>query len=67
MEHLSDSRLEVDLVRSLGGAAAAVTLDFDKDDDEPRTILIRGFGPRWLHAPVLPTQGPAPKPTERNS
>ncbi|MEC5180077.1 tRNA (adenosine(37)-N6)-threonylcarbamoyltransferase complex ATPase subunit type 1 TsaE [Arthrobacter sp. CG_A4] len=71
VEHLSDSRLEVDLVRSLGGAAAAVTLDFDTDDDdEPRTVVIRGFGPRWVHAPVLhspvlpePTPEPEPTPT----
>ncbi|WP_226760147.1 tRNA (adenosine(37)-N6)-threonylcarbamoyltransferase complex ATPase subunit type 1 TsaE, partial [Arthrobacter sp. SO3] len=65
VEHLSESRLEVDLVRRLGGGApapqaapeamgelAAVddpgVLDFDTDDDEPRTIVIRGFGPRWV-------------------
>ena len=29
-------------------------LDFDTDDDdEPRTIVIRGFGPRWSAKPVL--------------
>jgi tRNA threonylcarbamoyladenosine biosynthesis protein TsaE len=83
VEHLSESRLEVDLFRSLGGStrapeaatpeapasesarpengrdtAAAPTpevLDFDTDDDdEPRTIVIRGFGPRWVDPPVLP-------------
>ncbi|AOT02034.1 tRNA (adenosine(37)-N6)-threonylcarbamoyltransferase complex ATPase subunit type 1 TsaE [Arthrobacter sp. U41] len=67
VEHLSESRLEVDLVRSLGGTpgvpestqppAPAQTpgvLDFDTDDDdEPRTIVIRGFGPRWVHPPAL--------------
>ncbi|MET3949480.1 tRNA (adenosine(37)-N6)-threonylcarbamoyltransferase complex ATPase subunit type 1 TsaE [Arthrobacter sp. UYEF36] len=66
VEHLSESRLEVDLVRSLGGAQApapahsleptghAEVLDFDTDDDdEPRTIVIRGFGPRWVAPPVL--------------
>lgn len=72
VEHLSESRLEVELHRSLGGAAAAhaagssaapygsaapdaeAVLDFDADDDdEPRTIIIRGFGPRWADQPVL--------------
>ena len=86
VEHLSESRLEVDLVRSLGGApgapaapvdgaAAAApdtatlapgTLDFDtEDDNEPRTIVIRGFGPRWVDPPVLPAPArtvPAPAP-----
>lgn len=103
VEHLSESRLEVDLVRSLGGtpgtpgAAAATgdgdgdgdgdgaaaasaapetatlspgTLDFDTgDDDEPRTIVIRGFGPRWLDPPVLPARTattPAPHTPEGN-
>lgn len=67
VEHLSDSRLEVDLVRTLGGAAPSasageltadagtLTLDFDTDDDdEPRTVVIRGFGPRWVTPPDLP-------------
>lgn len=78
VEHLSESRLEVDLVRSLGGTSAAPetatlspgTLDFDTgDDDEPRTIVIRGFGPRWLDPPVLPARTattPAPHTPEGN-
>lgn len=58
VEHLSDSRLEVELHRSLGGKSLAASspgvLDFDaEDDDEPRTIIIRGFGPRWTDQPVL--------------
>jgi tRNA threonylcarbamoyladenosine biosynthesis protein TsaE len=58
VEHLSDSRLEVELHRSLGGKSSAAglpgVLDFDaEDDDEPRTIIIRGFGPRWTDQPVL--------------
>jgi len=63
VEHLSDSRLEVELHRSLGGSSPANgtpgsgppgVLDFDvEDDDEPRTIIIRGFGPRWADQPVL--------------
>lgn len=92
VEHLSESRLEVDLVRSLGGAPGAPggpaapgdgsaaapdtatlapgTLDFDtEDDDEPRTIVIRGFGPRWVGPPVLPAPArtvPAPLTQEGN-
>ncbi|MET3718996.1 MULTISPECIES: tRNA (adenosine(37)-N6)-threonylcarbamoyltransferase complex ATPase subunit type 1 TsaE [unclassified Arthrobacter] len=63
VEHLSESRLEVDLLRAIGfeaiGATEPIpghteTLDFDtEDDDEPRTIAIRGFGPRWSTKPVL--------------
>jgi tRNA threonylcarbamoyladenosine biosynthesis protein TsaE len=75
VEHLSDSRLEVDLLRSLGAAAPAAgaadtgSLDFDtEDDDEPRTIVLRGFGPRWASRPVLPAAvDVSPEPTERNS
>lgn len=64
VEHLSDSRLEVELHRTRGGAAATApagpdaqpgVLDFDtEDDDEPRSVVIRGYGPRWAQAPVLP-------------
>ncbi len=78
VEHLSDSRLEVELHRPRGGAAGigAATqapraaaelvadpgvLDFDTDDDdEPRTVVIRGFGPRWAEAPALPGLEPVP-------
>ncbi len=81
VEHLSESRLEVDLLRSLGGGTHAPVadgpeeagpektqdpevLDFDTDDDdEPRTIVIRGFGPRWVDPPALPAPaGNAPLP-----
>ena len=86
VEHLSDSRLEVELHRTRGGAAGdpAATpagaghapadpgvLDFDTDDDdEPRTVVIRGFGPRWAEAPALPgvepgSSRPAPSPSSR--
>jgi len=80
VEHLSDSRLEVELHRTLGGPerrapgneAVAVVLDFDTDDDdEPRTVVIRGFGPRWTHPPVLPGDldlpETLPETRERNS
>ncbi|MEV4988222.1 tRNA (adenosine(37)-N6)-threonylcarbamoyltransferase complex ATPase subunit type 1 TsaE [Pseudarthrobacter sp. LMD1-1-1.1] len=58
VEHLSDSRLEIDLHRAigLGGAAASTSssLDFDAEDtDEPRTIVMRGYGPRWANFPEL--------------
>jgi tRNA threonylcarbamoyladenosine biosynthesis protein TsaE len=63
VEHLSESRLEVDLHRAIGldavGASEPIPghtdiLDFDtEDDDEPRTIVLRGFGPRWSTRPVL--------------
>ena len=72
VEHLSESRLEVDLHRAIGlqapetgsdsdgsgttasGAPASGTLDFDtEDNDEPRTIVMRGFGPRWSARPAL--------------
>jgi tRNA threonylcarbamoyladenosine biosynthesis protein TsaE len=62
VEHLSESRLEVELHRSRGGAAGvpatghavdAGVMDFDTDDDdEPRTVVIRGFGPRWAEPPA---------------
>ncbi|WP_285251310.1 tRNA (adenosine(37)-N6)-threonylcarbamoyltransferase complex ATPase subunit type 1 TsaE [Pseudarthrobacter sp. fls2-241-R2A-168] len=65
VEHLSESRLEIDLHRAIGlgagdGAAALTagrtsdgeTLDFDNEDtDEPRTIVMRGYGPRWASVP----------------
>lgn len=88
VEHLSDSRLEVELLRSLGGGTHAPeahspenthdtgaaqdpdVLDFDTDDDdEPRTIVVRGFGPRWVDPPVFPAPAgndPLPYPLEEN-
>ena len=72
MEHLSDSRLEIDLHRAIGldagrldtGTLAGYSgdLDFDAEDtDEPRTIVMRGFGPRWTTAPDLAgSEGDAP-------
>ncbi|WP_066293111.1 tRNA (adenosine(37)-N6)-threonylcarbamoyltransferase complex ATPase subunit type 1 TsaE [Arthrobacter sp. B6] len=67
VEHLSESRLEIDLHRSIGlpateprskaeaGEGEPEVLDFDTDDndDEPRTIVMRGFGPRWASRPAL--------------
>lgn len=63
VEHLSESRLEVELYRRLGSAgpdAASIpgtpeVLDFaPEEDDEPRVIVIRGFGPRWAVQPSWP-------------
>lgn len=58
VEHLSESRLEIDLHRAIGGAVPDViggdVLDFEEaDTDEPRTIVMRGYGPRWPAAPDL--------------
>ena len=59
VEHLSDSRLEIDFLRAIGLGAAGGgvgngSLDFDSEDtDEPRTIVMRGYGPRWASAPEL--------------
>jgi tRNA threonylcarbamoyladenosine biosynthesis protein TsaE len=56
VEHLSESRLEIDLHRAIGldAGGPSGSLDFDTDDaDEPRTIVLRGYGPRWPEAPEL--------------
>ncbi|MDQ0731432.1 tRNA (adenosine(37)-N6)-threonylcarbamoyltransferase complex ATPase subunit type 1 TsaE [Arthrobacter sp. B1I2] len=59
VEHLSDSRLEIDMVRPIGlgagdSGAGSGSLDFDGEDtDEPRTVVMRGYGPRWATAPGL--------------
>ena len=56
VEHLSESRLEIDLHRAigLGTGLSSAGLDFDTEDaDEPRTIVMRGYGPRWPEAPAL--------------
>ncbi|MHA7305364.1 tRNA (adenosine(37)-N6)-threonylcarbamoyltransferase complex ATPase subunit type 1 TsaE [Arthrobacter sp. TMN-49] len=57
VEHLSASRLEIDLLRAVGGTPAplpnqaaddAGTFDFaDEDDDEPRLLRVQAIGPRW--------------------
>lgn len=67
VEHLSPSRLDIELVRATGLAAIPTAtaslettstsggvLDFSgEDDDEPRTLILRGFGPRWASQPSL--------------
>lgn len=42
-EHLSPNRLHIHLTRPMGGGLP----DFEADDDEPRTLRIEAFGPRW--------------------
>lgn len=75
VEHLSESRLEIDLHRAMGLGAADLgatgdvpgtsdggTLDFGNEDtDEPRTIVMRGYGPRWpaVPEPVATFEGTA--------
>jgi tRNA threonylcarbamoyladenosine biosynthesis protein TsaE len=68
IEDLSDSRLDIELRRpaappapsaaesasEAGAPEAGLTLDFDtEDDDEPRLVLIRAFGPRWARGPRI--------------
>lgn len=33
---------------------AEATVDEQYDDDEPRLVVVRGFGPRWAEPPALP-------------
>lgn len=52
VEHLAESRLEITLVRPTGGAQpdqtpAVVVPGFEDDDDEPRQVRMKAFGPRW--------------------
>ncbi|MFW0154571.1 tRNA (adenosine(37)-N6)-threonylcarbamoyltransferase complex ATPase subunit type 1 TsaE [Rothia sp. P6271] len=53
VEHLSDSRLEIDIIRATGGDGEIPFQQTSSDDDadehssEPRTMMIRGYGPRW--------------------
>lgn len=51
-EQLSDSRLEITLVRATGQTMAEpdgeLVLDFSETDlEEPRTLQVAAFGPRW--------------------
>ncbi|WP_269047352.1 tRNA (adenosine(37)-N6)-threonylcarbamoyltransferase complex ATPase subunit type 1 TsaE [Paenarthrobacter sp. Z7-10] len=43
VEHLAESRLEIELQRGTGVAGADAALE----DDEPRVIRIHAVGPRW--------------------
>lgn len=50
VEHLAESRLEVSLERAVGADAGhALVLDFDDTgSEEPRTVRIAAYGPRWV-------------------
>ena len=48
VEHLAESRLELDLERSAGEDAPAV--EGAEEDEDPRTLRIRAVGPRWRDA-----------------
>lgn len=70
VEHLAESWLDIELDRgplpTAGGAVGAdpevdfdpegadATVDEEYDDDEPRLIVVRGYGPRWATPPALP-------------
>ncbi|HEY4556972.1 MAG TPA: tRNA (adenosine(37)-N6)-threonylcarbamoyltransferase complex ATPase subunit type 1 TsaE [Enteractinococcus sp.] len=46
-EELTDSHLDIELIRP-GAATGELVTDFSDDDvDEPRTAIITGYGPRW--------------------
>lgn len=49
VEQLSDSRLEISLTRAVGqGIGSELIFDFEElDAEEPRTVRLSGFGPRW--------------------
>jgi tRNA threonylcarbamoyladenosine biosynthesis protein TsaE len=52
VDDVSDSRLEIVIERPTGASAAAdARSDDDLDADEPRTITVLGYGPRWAGDP----------------
>ena len=61
VEGLSESRLEIEIERPQGGqrslsdVLAEFAADHDEDEaaavDEPRTLRLRGIGPRWDRVP----------------
>lgn len=52
VDDVSDSRLDIVIERPMGASTVAHALgDDDLDADEPRTITVRGFGPRWAGGP----------------
>jgi tRNA threonylcarbamoyladenosine biosynthesis protein TsaE len=59
VEHLSDSWLDITLVRSTGGqqtaaAPAGAVAGFDEaEEDEPRIVRISAYGPRWEGRPLF--------------
>jgi tRNA threonylcarbamoyladenosine biosynthesis protein TsaE len=79
VEHLAESWLDIELERgplpvSGGSVGADPQVDFDPegseasvdeeyDDDEPRFVVVRGYGPRWAAPPALPGAETAQLPT----
>ena len=52
VDDVSDSRLEIVIERPMGASADATAFsDDDLDADEPRTITVLGYGPRWAGGP----------------
>lgn len=51
LDGVADSWLELDIVRPTGAASDAVEGPDADLTDEPRTVTIRGFGPRWAATP----------------
>lgn len=55
-EGLSDSYLEVELVRAEGFTVVTVPSD-EGDAPDPRTVTLRGHGPRWTDRASEKTEG----------
>jgi len=51
VDDVSESRLEIVIERPTGASAADAPSDADLDADEPRTITVLGYGPRWAGGP----------------
>ncbi|SOC89096.1 tRNA threonylcarbamoyladenosine biosynthesis protein TsaE [Curtobacterium sp. 314Chir4.1] len=51
VDGISDSVLDVEIVRATGADAGAPDDDADPDDvpDEPRRVVVTATGPRWAH------------------
>jgi tRNA threonylcarbamoyladenosine biosynthesis protein TsaE len=51
VDGISDSVLDVEIVRATGADAGAPDDDADPDDvpDEPRRVIVTATGPRWAH------------------
>jgi tRNA threonylcarbamoyl adenosine modification protein YjeE len=49
VDGISDSVLDVEIIRATGAGAADADVDLDPDDvpDEPRRVVVTATGPRW--------------------
>jgi tRNA threonylcarbamoyladenosine biosynthesis protein TsaE len=56
LDGVADSWLEVEIVRPTGAAEGAA--EPDADADEPRTVTVTAFGPRWQLTQPKGTQTP---------